>query len=226
MSVLSTIPQSRSELALHVERMQSEAERVITIKEKAIFTSVPVKDDLGQICRWEYENVPCGFDVHFRETPSAELIEFIKKPASDTYIAKTLNDLSAHKPYARGAEFFAVIVRDLVQDLKGYSHWAIKKTCEKFRRDPDTTFFPDTAQFIKEVRDLHDQIKWLGENTERYPDKSSSCIPAHVKPQRIDPHDFRSKRNVNRMVKLAMKPKGNWSKWEKRFMDAIGRLSK
>jgi hypothetical protein len=142
-----------------VQFFRIEAERVVCIREKISGKSIPVKDNDGNVYRWEYDLVRCGSEVHFREQPSADLLKFILQPATDAQIGKMLFDLVAHKPFSRGEEAFAVVTRDLAKDLAGCSGWAIKKICEKFRRDITERFFPDTAVFVFEVRALNDQLR-------------------------------------------------------------------
>lgn len=144
------------------QRLSAEAEKTISIKEKIDYRKTPIYGENSYIDRWETQAISHGSEIFFKQEPTPELLTYLKHPATDIYIGKALSDLHAHKPYGRGAEAFQVIIRDLAHDLKDLSHWALKKVLETYRKDPTTTFFPNTAQLLQSVKSLDEQIRWHG----------------------------------------------------------------
>ena len=115
-------------------------------------------DEYGDTVEYT-EYADSGYDIVTRDNFSFKLIESLQRPTLARNIAKHLHRLQAHKRYARDSASWQIIVEDICNDLADVSEYAIIKICEKFRLDTTTSFFPDTAKLIKEIKDLDYSLK-------------------------------------------------------------------
>lgn len=142
------------------QRLESVAARIMSIKERPVYKSMPVADNNGDIYRYEHVLVSTGCEVFFRESPDERVMESLMRPATRQAIAVHLQRLCEHRPYARGADGWQTVVEDLIHDLSGCSEWGLIKTCERFRQERGATFFPQTADLIAEAKELDDRVRW------------------------------------------------------------------
>lgn len=195
-------------------KLESLAQKHLVFKERLVSKSVPKVDSQGNTYGWERDLVPMGTEVQFRSAPPENLMDSLQRPATRQAIAKHLTDMAAHRPYARGEGGFLTVVQDLINDLNGCSEWAILKTCETFRLQKGEKFFPNTAELVHAVKSLDESLRWAyaaRPSQKKKPD-------AKTEPE-LHVYTTKKKIQVNRMCKLAMKPRANWTRWEVRFFD-------
>lgn len=200
------------------QKLETLAAKFMTVREKVISKSVPKVDANGDIYAWEHDLVPSGVEVFFKADPDDRVMESLFRLASDTAIAKALTDLEAHRTYGRGNAGWGTVLRDLVNDLAGCSEWALIKTCEKFRHESGGRFFPQTSDLVRSVKNLDEQARWA--YAARPSSKAAEQKPI---PEPAPKKTPKSKRHVARLVKLARKPRENWTKWEQRFYASLSK---
>lgn len=171
------------------------------------------KDEYGDLVQRRIP-MPAGPEVFKKGEVSDALYASLTRPVHPTHLAVHLTNLSYHKPWTRGTEAWRVVVADLMADLEGVSEYAVIKIFEMFRRDPDLHYFPDTAVLIKRVRDLDWSLKNV--NVDK---------PAPRPQQREEPQlpvkNQKSRKRVAQIMKIGGRAPEKWTRWEKRFMDAI-----
>jgi hypothetical protein len=162
-------------------------------------------------------SIMAGFDIAPKQEINPVLLESLKRQTTPRHTAVHLTRLAAHKPWGRGEEAFSVIVEDLARDLIGVSEWAIVKTCEHYRKDDTIKFFPDTAAFLRIAIETDRSLKNIAPKK-----NANSADRSDAENSRPQERTQRRKRRVTRMCKLALKPKDCWTRWEKRFFNAMG----
>lgn len=192
------------------QKLDALALQSLSFRERQIREVYREKDEYGEMVE-KVRYVEAGPEIFRKGEIIPRLAESLQRPASFRHIGSHLTRLAAHKPWGRGPEAFTVIIEDLCRDLESVSEYAIMKTCEKFRRDEKIIFFQDTAVFLKYAKDLDFALRQL-----------TTMKPAEtLQVAKPEPHAYTTKKKiqVNRMCKLAMKPRANWTKWEVRFFD-------
>lgn len=194
------------------ERLEHHVNKHFSVREKFVSKSVPKLDNEGNIYGWERDLVPAGYELFVKEKPDQKLLDAMKRPATQEAIVKHLTRLSMHKKFTDGNSGFKIVLGDLCEFLSGMSEYAVMKVCERFILDTSSKWFPQTAEIVSAVRSLEDQLRYVGEapkpKAEPQPEKLQERTPTRV-------------RRVNRMCKLAVKPKANWTTWEQKFMAAV-----
>lgn len=199
-------------------KLETYAEKCMTIREKHVSKSVPKTDADGNIYGWERDLVPAGKEVFFKSEPDERVMEAIMRPATKEAIFIHITRLSEHKPYGRGASGWQTIVEDLIHDLNGSSEWAIIKACEQFRLTKGMTFFPDTAELVHSIRNLDEQVRWA------YAARPSSKKPEQTVEPVAKPSPKTNRRKAKMMGLVAKQVAGKMlTRWEGRFFDAIGK---
>lgn len=140
--------------------LQLEAAIEKSFTAKPVFTSirVPVKDDLGNIYRWEHDLIETGLSLVPNGNPDPRLVDAMKRPATAQAIALHLKRLESHKRHVRGGFSWQVIVEDAVKDLIGVSEWAVMKAYDRLRKT-EGDFFPSVNEIVKAVRFYDDALK-------------------------------------------------------------------
>lgn len=134
-------------------KLDEAAEKYLSFRERHVATLVWEKDEYGDPVQ-RRRIIESGPEIFPKGDVPAALMDSLKRKAAPATINAHLARLAAHKPWARGPAAWAVILNDLTNDLAQVGEWAVIKTCEHYRRDPESTFFPDTAKFLKRARDL------------------------------------------------------------------------
>lgn len=193
--------------------LEHNADKFFTVKPRMIGESVPVADAHGDIYRWEWDMIPDGTqEIAWSDTtPPEQLMEALTRPATKEALRKHLFTLSRMKKYTAGDVGFRIVANEIMQHLENCSEYALKKICHNFALDTESPFFPDPAKIIAAVKNLQDQLK----------QKEPSPAPVKKTEEPAPPKPTnKQKRRVVWLVKLAMKPRGTWSKWEERFYKA------
>lgn len=198
----------------HLDRV---AERRLSFVERNDYAIVRERDEYGHMVERRKPMITGGPEVFKRGDVSPRLMESILRPVDPRHLAIHLVNLSHHKAFARGEEAWRVVCADIMRDLEGVSEYALIKCCEYFRRQTDTRFFPDSAVFVRRVRDLDFSLRHVAV------DKPAEKAPAQEPKAWKHTHTAKSKMHVARMCRLALKPKAIWTAWEQRFMDAMGK---
>jgi len=146
--------------AENFKKLNDAAESVMTFKVKYVPCVISVKDEYGYTVE-KRDYVASGYDVLKNGEIVPELLQSVSRPCLPQHTAVHLKHLESHKPFGRGLGAWAQIVEDLCKDLEGVSEFSIIKICEKWRHDPESTFFPNTAVLLKDINDFDMSIKQL-----------------------------------------------------------------
>lgn len=83
------------------------------------------------------------------------ILEEVLKPATKQEIAVCLKKLSLHLPVTgKTEEELKYFFTDYCNDLKGYPVYLIDFACAKFRKDPESRFFPRVSQLIEIIEEI------------------------------------------------------------------------
>lgn len=195
-------------------KLETLIEQNVSFREKENYALVWEMDEYGDRVQVK-RPTGLGCEIFFYGELEPRLMEAVQRPAKDTHIGVHLMELAAHKPWGRGPEMWSIVVRDLTRDLAGVSEFCIVKACEKFRRDPDLKFFPDTAVLLSFIKEMD----WRLKNVDKTRVKKADTNPAPAPIVRTD----KCRRRVSRIVKCGMKPEAARTIWEQRFLAAIKR---
>jgi len=195
---------------IKLDRLADENLQVKTKYMKVIKTLI---DEYGDTVEYT-DYVDSGYDVIPRNNFSFKLIESLQRPTLARNIAKHLHRLQAHKRYTRDSASWEIIVEDICNDLDDVSEYAIIKTCEKFRLDTKSPFFPDTAKLIKEIKDLDYSLKNIYFKEQFKQQDNQEQVETRKK-------TFKSKKRVKLLIKIGMKKQENMTKWEIKWINAI-----
>lgn len=197
------------------QKLETLAEKFMEIKSEPVSKLVPVKDHEGNIYSWEYDIVKYNTAVDFKIVPDKKIMESILRPATNKAIGIHLARLCQHKPYARGAEGFKIIMEDMLHDLSGISEWVILKICEKFRLDAGIKFFPDTADFVLAAKRLDAELKSAYGKINNKPESQITSEKRAAVVKRTE----KQKRHIGILCRLSQKPRSSWSFWERKFFN-------
>lgn len=187
----------------------------LSIKPKFIRVVKTKTNEYGETV--EYADwVESGYEIFPRGEVPERLLESLQRQTRPKNIALHLHRLAAHKRWGNDKTTWAIVVEDLCNDMASLSEYAIIKACEKFRHDTSNQFFPDTAKLLAEVKSIDWSLRHV------------SSADSYVKKERQAPvvvpeKTTKSQRMVGKIVRIGMKDKAKWTKWETRFMDAIGK---
>lgn len=156
------------------KKLHDAAEKVITFKIRYSPSLVSVKDEYGDMVQ-KRDYSPSGYEVFKKGEIVPELLQSLCRPCPLTHTGLHLKNLEAHKPFGRGLGSWQQIIEDLCKDLDGVAEFSIIKICEKWRHDTETTFFPNTAILLKDIRDFDFSLKQL--KAEKKPDTIQPEIP-------------------------------------------------
>ena len=199
------------------EKLNTLADASFSFKPTFTSSSMPIKDDLGNIVSWEAAIVETGSTLQITGNPDRRLVDALQRPAPAGYIVAHLTRLGAHLRHTKGAAAFTIVTEDVARDMAGMSEWAVVKTCEEFRHG-NKPFFPDTPELIACLK------KWA-ERADSFRVKEENVKPQQeeTKVQQTErKRTVKQKRRVSKLVKLATKAKNNWSIWERKFFTAMG----
>jgi len=140
-------------------------------------------------------------------------LEEMARPGSDDLIRGHLLELSVIKRLDGGNRRIKMVIDALVKDVSGFSEWAIIETCEHFRKRK-IPFFPDVGEFFHLAKNKHTMYE-NALNDLHKPKQKEEDEQEEYKPMR------NSKIRVKRMIKLARKQPEYYTKWERRFMEAM-----
>jgi hypothetical protein len=199
--------------------LENAADKFFSFRERVIDRVVWSEDEYGDRVQRRDQEL-AGIEVFAKGPVNKGLLESMCRPARPAHAVMHLTRLSIHLPYGRGADQFGLLVEDIARDLTGVSEYAIIKTCERFRLDPDLTFFPASALIVKYARDLDWSLKNIEKPAEPAPAPKAAPAPANVK------RTSQQKRRVARLLRLMGKPQGKWSRWERRFFDGFNKHAK
>lgn len=120
--------------------------------------SVPKLDYEGNIYDYEYTTKPCPTELKLvdRTPENLEAIRVATQTrAEKAQLHPLLEALSTVKPIGRSDVKVAMVLGILVHDLweVGASEYVVREVAKSFRLDPETTFFPNHAIFVKRVQD-------------------------------------------------------------------------
>lgn len=200
------------------EQLDSAACQCLSFKERVIRRLVWAKDEYGDPVQREELELG-GMEVFRKGEVSERLLEALQRPARPMHIAMHLTRLAQHLPYGRGAEGFQIVLEDITKDLEGVSEFAIIKTCERFRLDPDLTFFPATALLVKYAKD----IDWSLRNLSAEPAAPKPAV--QIEPPKKGNRSPKQRVHGKRMMALTVKQMqgAKLDRWEKKFWDAFNR---
>ena len=142
------------------EKIETLIGTVFKVTPRTESVSVPMKDDLGHVYRYESQSVQTGWTIEQTQKPPIGFLESLRRPAAPGYITAHLTRLEAHLKHTRGPAAFTVICEDIDRDLAGISEWAVVKACETFRKS-GKPWFPDTPDFQTEARKWDEFTKTL-----------------------------------------------------------------
>lgn len=194
-------------------RLDQLADENLQIKTKYMKVIKTRIDEYGDTVEYT-DYADSGYDIVTRDNFSFKLIESLQRPTLARNIAKHLHRLQAHKRYARDSASWQIIVEDICNDLADVSEYAIIKICEKFRLNTTTSFFPDTAKLIKEIKDLDYSLKNIYFKEQSKQRDNQEQFETRKK-------TFKSKKRVKLLIKIGMKKQENMTKWEIKWINAI-----
>ncbi len=200
------------------QKLSSVADKYFLFKPKLVGKRVPKRCEDGEIYGWEHDLVESGYEIITKGEPPLKLIESIKRPATKEAIRRHLYTLSIMKRYTGGDVGFSVIVHELEKRLTNCSEYALMKICEDLAMDTRSQFFPDPAVIVANVVSFQNQLEIQSSPYPKYKNESSDDLEK----QFIYRPSIKQKIRVARLAKLAVKPKGIWTKWENKFWDAMG----
>lgn len=189
----------------------------LSVKPKYIRVVKTRQDEYGEAVEYA-EYVASGYEIFPRGELPDRLIDSLKRPTLARNIAKHLHRLAAHKKFTRDNASWEIVVEDLCNDLAQVSEYAIIKTCEKFRLDTSSPFFPDTAQLVKEAKDLDWSIKHIS-FADEYRERPK------VVAEEVREKTPKSVRRVRLIVRIGMKAPDKRTKWESRWYDAVAKVN-
>lgn len=118
--------------------------------------SLPVRDDDGNVYRWETGIEVVGQNVTVNGASPAEIAALSQAiiPASRTAIQTHLEHLAQIKPIGASDTKQATVLSYLVYDLHEHkiSEFVIAEICKAYRHDPDNRFFPDSGKFLQAAK--------------------------------------------------------------------------
>lgn len=199
------------------EQLDVFAHQCLSFKERVIRRLVWGKDEYGDPVQRE-ELELCGMEVFRKGDIGEHLLDSLQRPARPMHTIMHLTRLAQHLPYGRGEEGFQMVLEDIAKDLQGVSEYAIIKTCERFRLDPDLTFFPATALLVKYAKD----IDWSLRNLEAEKPPKPATLPPPSRSNRSPKQRIHSARMMKLVAKQLL-PGSKLDRWEKKFWDAFNK---
>ncbi len=163
-SLTVTAPEARKK-PLDVARfamLESDFARCYQISPRTRSVSVPLKDHEGHGYAWEASTVDDGLGFQEIERPPLKFVEALRRPVAPGFITAHLTRLEAHLKHTRGSAAFTVVCEDIDRVLTGISEWAVVKACQAFLQGTKP-WFPDTPEFIAEVRKWDDLAQRMAE---------------------------------------------------------------
>lgn len=157
-------------------------ERVIAkhihIAPRMISQSVPVRDDLGHVYRWESQLVEAGHEITVRGEVDPRLFDAVKRPSTPGHVAAHLTRLAAHLRHTKGDSAWQIVIEDVARGLIGVSEWAVMKACAEFRAG-NCPFFPDTPELLRVIRKWNDLAQHMGATKDEVTPKEKRIAAWH-----------------------------------------------
>lgn len=143
-------------------------------------SSVPKKDNDGNIYAWEIEAVETGdYEVKVDNLTASDIasLEVVLKPGDKQAIHALLERLLQSKPLGKSDMRKASVILDLSFDLyeTNVSNEVVAEVCTQYRRTADSEFFPDCTWFYKEAQKRMAEYKAIHDKaTNRYIEKEGA----------------------------------------------------